>query len=277
NFGGETGGIYTLRRGLQFSVNLIAIRTLLELAPAEEVVRYAHRMGIESELRPYPSLAIGTSEVVPLELISAYGAFANEGILAQPIAITRIEDRDGRLIEQQNSGPLREVLSRETAFIMTSMMRSVITGGTGSSTRAYFNGPAAGKTGTTQDYADAWFVGFTPNLVAGVWTGFDDRRITFTGSYGQGSVAAAPIWGRFMKYVYGDRRIKLPILDFVQPESVVQERICLASQSLATPFCPATAVEYVNRKYLPGVCTMHTTAGGPTGSGVKRRESAIEY
>jgi penicillin-binding protein 1A len=261
NFGGETGGMYTLRRGLANSVNLIAIRAMLEIAPPDEVVRYAHRMGIGSNLRPYPSLAIGTSEVVPMDIVSAYGAFANEGLHAKPFAIARIVDRDGRVIEN-NSGEIREVLSKETAYIMTTMLRSVITGGTGASTRQYFAGPAGGKTGTTQDYADAWFIGFTPNLVAGVWTGFDDRRITFTGSYGQGSVAAGPMWGRFMKYVYGDKRIKLPVLDFPMPPTVVQERICLDSQSLATAFCPSTVMEYCNKKYLPGVCTIHASASG---------------
>jgi penicillin-binding protein 1A len=269
NFGGEAGGMYTLRRGLMNSVNLIAIRAMLEIAPPDEVVRYAHRMGIETELRPYPSLAIGTSEVVPLELIASYGAFANEGLYAKPYSILRIEDRDGRVIEN-NSGEVREVLSKETAFIMSSMLRSVVSGGTGSSTRQYFSGPAGGKTGTTQDYADAWFVGFTPNLVAGVWTGFDDRRITFTGSYGQGSVAAAPIWGRFMKYVYADKRVRLPILDFKRPETVVQEKICLETQNLATIFCPSTTVEFVNKKYMPGVCTLHSSSS----SGVPAKKKA---
>ncbi|MCB2205494.1 PBP1A family penicillin-binding protein [bacterium] len=277
NFGGEVGGMYTLRSGLKNSVNLVAIRTILEIAPAEEVVRYAHRMGIETPLRPVPSLAIGTSEVVPLQIISAYGSFANEGIYAKPFAITRIEDRDGRVIES-NTSEIREVLSKETAFIMSSMLRSVIQGGTGSGTRRWFNGPAGGKTGTTQDYADAWFIGFTPNLVAGVWTGFDDRRITFTGSYGQGSVAAAPIWGRFMKYVYTDKRIPLKIRDFVQPEGVTQEKICLDSQNLANPFCPNTVTDYVNAKYFPGYCTMHTsTSSEQENSRQQPAERTIEY
>jgi len=272
NFGGETGGIYTLRRGLMNSVNLIAIRAMLDIAPPDEVVRYAHRMGIETELRPYPSLAIGTSEVIPIEIISAYGAFANEGIYAKPRGILKIEDRDGRVIER-NTSEIREVLSKETAFIMASMLRSVVTSGTGAGTRAYFRGPAGGKTGTTQDYADAWFIGFTPNLVAGVWTGFDDRRITFTGSYGQGSIAAAPIWARFMKSTYEDQRIALPILDFQQPEGVVQERICLVSQNTATQFCPSTIVEFINKKYHPGVCTVHSSPSG----GSQQRESTIDY
>ncbi|MBR9975317.1 MAG: PBP1A family penicillin-binding protein [Bacteroidetes bacterium] len=273
NFGGETGGTYSLRRGLQNSVNLVAIRTILEIAPAEEVVRYARRMGIETSLRPYPSLAIGTSEVVPLQLISSYGAFANEGIYAKPYSIVRIEDRDGRVIENTVS-EIREVLSKETAFIMASMLRSVVAGGTGSGTRRWFSGPAGGKTGTTQDYADAWFIGFTPNLVAGVWTGFDDRRITFTGSYGQGSVAASPIWGRFMNYVYGDKRIALPVKDFVRPEGITQEKICIESQNLANPFCPRTVTEYVNSKYFPGYCTVHTSSGPDT---TPTRERTIEY
>lgn len=275
NFGGESGGKYTLRNGLKNSVNLVAIRTILEIAPAEEVVRYARRMGIETPLRPVPSLAIGTSEVVPLELISSYGAFANEGIYARPFGILRIEDRDGRVIEN-NTSEIREVLSKETAFIMSSMLRSVINGGTGSGTRRWFNGPAGGKTGTTQDYADAWFIGFTPNLVAGVWTGFDDRRITFTGSYGQGSVAAAPIWGRFMKYTYGDKRIPLVLRDFIQPEGVTQEKICLESQNLANPFCPNTVMEYVNAKYFPGYCTIHTNVSAPDNI-TEPRERTIEY
>lgn len=272
NFGGELGGKMTLRKGLALSVNLVAIRAILEIAPVEEVIRYAHRMGIESELRPFPSLAIGTSEVVPLEIISAYGAFPNEGIYVKPISILRIEDRDGRVIEV-NTPEVREVLSKETAFIMTSMMQSVINGGTGSVTRSYFTLPAGGKTGTTQDYADAWFIGFTRGVVAGAWVGFDDRRITFTGSYGQGSRAAAPIWASFMKYAYQDKRLKLKAEGFEQPAGVVQEKICGESHNLATQFCPNTTTEYFNKKYLPMYCTVHSALSSPR-SGDKQQ---IEY
>jgi penicillin-binding protein 1A len=279
NFDGSRGGTYTLRRGLMKSVNLIAIRTIMEIAPPDEVVRYAHRMGIESVLRPYPSLAIGTSEVVPMEIIAAYGAFANEGIYAKPTAILRIEDRNGRSIEI-NTGEFREVLSKQTAFIVADMMRSVVTGGTAAGTRRYFAGPAAGKTGTTQDYADAWFIGYTPNLVAGVWTGFDDRRITFTGSYGQGSVAAAPIWGRFMKATYGDKRISLKVRNFIVPEGVGRQRLCLDTQNLATRSCPRAITEWVNDKYIPGLCTLHIHGGAPANpraDSTRNRGSVIEY
>ncbi len=262
NFGGEVGGKMTLRRGLANSVNLVAVHAIMEMATPDEVVRYAHRMGIESELRPYPSLALGTSEVMPLELISSFGSFANEGIYVKPIAILRIEDRDGRVIED-NVPEIREVLSKETAFIMTSMLQSVITSGTGAGTRAVFTLPAGGKTGTTQDYADAWFIGFTRNLVAGAWVGFDDRRITFTGSYGQGGRAAGPIWANFMHYVYSDPRLKMKQENFEQPPGVVQESVCSESHKLAGPFCPSTFTEYFNRKYLPTVCTVHTSLSAP--------------
>jgi penicillin-binding protein 1A len=273
NSGGETGGIYTLRRGLANSVNLVAIRTMLEIAPADEVIRYAHRMGITSVLRPVASLAIGTSEVVPLEITAAYGSFANEGIYAKPISILKVVDRDGRVLES-NTTELREVLSKETAYIITSMLKSVITSGTGSITRSFFTAPAAGKTGTTQDYADAWFIGYTPDLVAGVWTGFDDRRITYTGSYGQGAQAAGPIWGRFMKYVYEDPSLKMVTRDFTMPENVVQEKICIESQCIAGPNCPNTVVEYINKRYMPGVCVKH---GGGGSSPSKTEKNTIDY
>ncbi|MDT8324339.1 MAG: hypothetical protein RRA94_09520, partial [Bacteroidota bacterium] len=105
----------------------------------------------------------------------------------------------------------------------------------------------------------------------------DDRRITFTGSYGQGSVAAAPIWGRFMKYVYGDKRIPLPVQDFTVPEGVTQEKICLDSQNLANPFCPNTVTEYVIAKYFPGYCTMHTSTSAAPGGETRPQERTIEY
>lgn len=272
NFGGDIGGKMTLRKGLTNSVNLIAIRTMMEMASPEEVVRYAHRMGIESELRPYPSLAIGTSEVVPLEIISSYGSFANEGIYVKPISVLRIEDRDGRVLED-NSPEVREVLSKETAFIMTNMMQSVMTNGTGASTRSIFPLTAAGKTGTTQDYADAWFIGFTRNIVAGVWVGFDDRRITFTGSYGQGSRAAAPIWAYFMKYAYDDKRLHIRQENFEQPPNVILQSVCIETHNLAGPFCPNTTTEFFNKKYLPKVCTLHSSPSNydPT------ERSKVEY
>ncbi len=259
NYETEYGGMTTLREGLARSINVLAARAIVELTKPEVVVQYAHQMGIKSEIPPYPSISLGTAEVSPLELTSSFGSFANEGILYDPIAVLRIEDRNGKLIEENYSNG-REVLSKETAYIMTSMMESVVNSGTaeGIRTRDNFRWPAAGKTGTTGEYADAWFVGFTPQLAAGVWVGFDDKRISFGGSYGQGGRAAAPAWGKFMKYVYDDKALKLGGKYFTQPPGAVTVKICDDTKKVATEFCPHTSDEVFNAKHVPDVCTEHT-------------------
>ncbi|MBK9227368.1 MAG: PBP1A family penicillin-binding protein [Ignavibacteria bacterium] len=165
--GGGTGGRISMRDGIANSVNVIAVRTAMELAPMDKVIDLSHRMGIKSDLPNVLSLALGVGEVSPLEITSAYGVFANEGILVEPISILRIEDRNGKLIEEFHP-ETKEVLSEEVAFIMCDMMEDVIDYGTASSVRQYFHRPAAGKTGTTQNFGDAWFVGFTPQFSAGV-------------------------------------------------------------------------------------------------------------
>ena len=256
NFGGSVGGKYTLREAVKYSVNLITIRAIMELAPPRQVVEYAHRMGIKSELPPYESLALGTGEVTPLELTSAFAVFADEGVYVEPISILRIEDRNGNTIEQTNPDR-REVLSKETAYIMTSMLEGAVNEGTGSHVRQFFHLPAAGKTGTTQEYADAWFVGFTPGLAAGIWVGFDDHRVHFTNTDGQGGRAAAPIFGRFMQGVYDDREIAMPLAYFEQPEGVVTKTICALTKKIATPYCPETATEIFNDKFPWPSCDVH--------------------
>ncbi|HEY4644425.1 MAG TPA: PBP1A family penicillin-binding protein, partial [Bacteroidota bacterium] len=197
NADGTFGGKSTLREGLSKSINLVTVRAIMEIAPVKQVVDYAHRLGITSDLPPYESLAMGTGEVVPLDITSAFGVFANGGVHVDPNAFLRIEDKDGNIIEEARP-QMREVLSKETAYIMANMLQDVLEpGGTGIRVRSYFHYPAAGKTGTTQEFADAWFIGFTPQLVAGVWVGFDEKMVHFTTWDGQGGRAAAPIWGRF--------------------------------------------------------------------------------
>ena len=265
NFDHTFGGKYTLRDALKYSINLVAIRAIMEIAPVKQVIQYAHKMGIKSELPPYESLAIGTGEVQPLEITAAYGVFPNEGVYVEPISILKIEDKDGNIIEE-NQANKKEVLSKESAYLMTSMLEGNVNGdGTGQRVRNYYALPAAGKTGTTQEYADAWFIGFTPRLTAGVWVGFDDKSIHFTTSDGQGGHAAAPIWGRFMKYVYDDRTISLPLQYFVQPDGVEQDTICAETKKLATPFCPERTTEIFNKKYLPGKCQKHTSRNSNDG------------
>ena len=256
NFDHSIGGKYTIREAIKHSINLIAIRAIMEIAPVQTVIKYAHQMGIKSELPPYESLAIGTGEVQPLEFIAAYGVFPNEGVYVEPISILRIEDKNGNVIEENNPSK-KEVLSKETSYIMTNMLEGTVNGGTGARVRNYFVRPAAGKTGTTQEYADAWFIGFTPQITAGVWVGFDNKSVHFTTSDGQGGRAAAPIWGRFMKYVYDDPNIGLPLEYFRQPEGVETDTICVETKKIAAEFCPEKETEIFNKKYLPGKCTKH--------------------
>ncbi len=259
NFEGDVGGKFTLREALAKSINLVAVRAIMEIAPKEQVAEYAKRMGIKSPVPPYESIALGTAQVTPLEMTSAFGVFANEGVLVEPISILKIEDKDGNVIEE-NVPERREVLSKETAYIMTSMMEDVVNIGSGTRIRNYFHYPAAGKTGTTQDYADAWFVGFTPQLAAGTWVGFDDQSVTFNGADGQGGRAAAPLWGRFMKYVYEDKTIPVTQPYFRMPNGVEKDSICVDTKKLATEFCPHKIVEVFNSKYLPAFCPIHTSA-----------------
>ncbi|HJY62961.1 MAG TPA: PBP1A family penicillin-binding protein, partial [Ignavibacteria bacterium] len=153
--GGGTGGMVSLRTGIQHSINVVAVRTSMELAPIDQVIKMAHKMGINSELPNVLSLALGVGEVSPLEMTSAFGCFPNEGIWVEPHAILKIEDRYGNIIEE-TIPETREAISEGVAYIMSDMLEDVIDGGTGSSVRAYFHRPAAGKTGTTQDYTDAW-------------------------------------------------------------------------------------------------------------------------
>jgi penicillin-binding protein 1A len=260
NFDHDFGGKMTIREAIKNSVNLVAIRTIMEIAPVHTVIQYAHRMGIKSDLPPYESLAIGTGDVQPLELTAAFGVFPNEGVYTEPLAILKIEDKDGNVIEE-NRPEKREVLSKETAYIMTDLLTGTVDGGTGTRVRNYFVRPAAGKTGTTQEYADAWFIGFTPQLTAGVWVGFDNKSVHFTTSDGQGGRAAAPIWGLFMKYVYDDLSIGLPLAYFTMPEGVERDTICVETKKLATPYCPEKETEIFNKKYLPERCPKHTGSG----------------
>jgi len=252
--GGGTGGMMTMRYAIEKSINVVAVRTAMEIAPIDKVIDLAHKMGINSELPNFLSLALGVGEVTPLEMTNAFGTFPNEGIWVEPIAITKIEDRNGNVIEEAVP-ETREVLSEETAYIMCDMMEGVINEGTASSVRQFFNRPAAGKTGTSQNYTDAWFIGFTPQFVAGCWLGFDDARVKFGGAYGQGGRAAAPIWGKFMKLLYSDENFDFPVEYFLMPDGVDEAMVCTVSGMLANPTCPAV-VDLINKKAMLRKCTM---------------------
>lgn len=259
NFEGDVGGKSTLRNALTHSLNLVTVRAIMTIAPKEQVADYAKRMGIKSPIPPFESIALGTAQVTPLEMTSAFGVFANEGVYVEPNSIVKIEDKDGNIVEE-NFPERREVLSRETAYILTNMMEDAVNFGSGQRVRNYFHYPAAGKTGTTQDYADAWFVGFTPQLAAGVWVGFDDQAVTFNSADGQGGRAAAPLFGRFMKYVYEDKSIPVTQPYFKIPNGIERDTICADTKKLATEFCPVKITEIFNSKYPPAHCDMHISS-----------------
>ncbi|MEO5930294.1 MAG: PBP1A family penicillin-binding protein [Candidatus Kapaibacterium sp.] len=221
---GSGGGVVSLRSALKFSINTVAARLICEKTTPAKVIKLAKEMGIKSPIPEFPSIALGSAEVTPMELTAAYGTFPNEGFFVEPTFILKVEDRWGHVI--YSSKPvLHEVLTPKVASDMVSMMRGVVDGGTATSIRHWFNYPAAGKTGTTQDFADAWFVGYTPELVAGAWVGFDDHRIKFTGWYGQGGKAAAPIWGRFMAKVYQDDRLPYDQREFIGQPSRSYDKV----------------------------------------------------
>jgi len=264
NSDGVYGGTLSLREGLKNSVNVIAARTITELTSPQEVVKWAHQLGIKSPLPEVYSLALGTCEVTPLEMTSAFGCFPADGMHAEPIAILRVEDKHGKLIFQ-NRPSSREALNKESAYIITTMLEDVVNGGTATSgIRNYFSYPAAGKTGTTQLMADAWFVGFTKQLVAGVWVGFDDNRVRFTSMvYGQGGRAAAPIWGRFMKYVYSNQAIRyLYPAQFDPPEGIERVQICAETGKIAGPNCTNVYEDLILGSKKPETCDGNHSKNG---------------
>ncbi|HSD51358.1 MAG TPA: penicillin-binding transpeptidase domain-containing protein, partial [Candidatus Methylomirabilis sp.] len=216
NYDRRFHGPTTLRRALENSINVVTVK-LLQQVGVEPVIRMAHQMGIESELRPEMALALGVSEVTPLELVSAYGVLANGGVRAEPFAIRKVTDSQGRILEEHIPEP-QAVMRPETAYVLTHVMKGVIERGTAIRARA-LKRPLAGKTGTTSEATDVWFIGFTPNLVAGVWVGYDVKKSL--GPAETGSRMALPLWIAFMQRVLPD----LPADDFPVPDNVVAVRV----------------------------------------------------
>ncbi|TAJ91711.1 PBP1A family penicillin-binding protein [bacterium] len=193
NYENRFFGPVTLRSALAHSLNSVAVR-LVDRIGVERVIRQARKLGIESPLDKNLSLALGSSSVSLLEMVRAYAVFANGGELAEPLFITKVTDRDGKVLEE-NDPNLKRVLSPEIAYVLTDMLKNVIQSGTGRAV-AKLGRHVAGKTGTTSEYRDGWFIGYTPELIAGVWVGYDDHRPL--GDREAGARTALPIWLTFM-------------------------------------------------------------------------------
>lgn len=199
----------TLADGLRMSVNSVAARLITEYTTPQEVKDLLLKAGYTTPIHAVPALALGAGgEVIPMEHISAFSAFANDGYRVEPYYVSRIEDRNGNLIfRKKRANKIYDVLNKDIAHEMTIMLEAVVNHGTAARIRSYFKSvEAAGKTGTTNDNTDAWFIGYTPQLICGIWVGFDDHRINFDviGSDGQGGRVAGPIWGILMNKIYSD-------------------------------------------------------------------------
>jgi penicillin-binding protein 1A len=229
---------YTLRQALTVSSNRAAVR-VMQLVGITTTQTYARRLGISSPLPAVPSLALGTGEVTLLDLTSAYGAFANNGIIAPHTLIRRIEDSDGNLVWQSSleRQPYRAIRAG-TAYLMSSMLADVMNRGTGTRARAEgFKLPAAGKTGTTDDYGDAWFVGYTPTLVTGVWFGHDEKKKIM--NRGFAGTVAVPAWADFMKKATDGK----PAQWFDLPSDVERVAVCRKSGLRASAACKIAFAE----------------------------------
>lgn len=250
NYDRKFMGPITVKNALKYSRNLVAIRLIRNIGP-EQVVRYAHSLGVESPLLPVVSLALGSCEVTLLEMVSAAGTIANLGESVAPIMIRKITDKDGTLIEMNSSLPEQRI-SPQTSYVMTEIMKTVIDGGTGYHVRDYYKGTAAGKTGTTNNYSDAWFIGYTPKYACGIWAGYDNNDRIFNGA--TGGAVSAPIWGDFMVHIDS-----LQDEEFTKPSSgLVTCRICSQSGLIAREFCPNPVEEvYVKGTEPSDSCDMH--------------------
>ena len=212
NYDRKFRGATTLQQAIEESVNIVTVK-LQERVGINKTVQVARRLGISSRLDINLSLALGTSDLSLLELTSAYSAFANQGVWMPPVTIRYVTDSQGKLLEEHVPEG-REALSPETAYVITNMLRGVVERGTGQGAKA-LGRPVAAKTGTTNDYSNAWFIGFTPRLATGVWVGYDRPRSL--GKDETGSRVAVPIWTAYMGKILGDS----PKEDFPVPERVV--------------------------------------------------------
>jgi len=244
NSDGKYGGEVTLQQALAGSINTITARLMDKVGP-QPVADLAKKLGVESNIPAVPSIGLGTADISVYEMVGAYAAFANKGVYTKPVMIERIEDKNGTVLFQFTP-ETRDVLSAESAYVTVKLMEGVTTAGSGTRLRTQgaekwnkmyqeiitgypyqFTNPIAGKTGTTQNQSDGWFMGMVPNLVTGVWVGAEDRAAHFKSiTYGQGASMALPIWGMFMRSCYEDEDLEISKDNFERPEDLSIEVDC---------------------------------------------------
>ena len=244
NSDNKYGGVRTLKNALANSINTITARLMDKVGP-QPVVDLVRKLGVESDVLPVPSIALGTPDVSVYEMVGAYSAFANQGVYTKPVMVTHIEDKNGTIL-YQFTPESRDVLSEEVAYVTVNLMQGVTQSGSGARLRtrgadAYrkdykeiitgypyeFKNPIAGKTGTTQNQSDGWFMGMVPNLVTGVWVGAEDRAAHFASiTYGQGAAMALPIWGMYMRSCYENEELEISKSDFEKPKNLSIEVDC---------------------------------------------------
>ncbi|MEN9918213.1 MAG: Penicillin-binding protein, partial [Bacteroidota bacterium] len=243
-------GMVTLKKALANSINTVSAKLIDKVGP-EAVVELTHKLGVKSEIPAQPSIALGAVEITVQDMVAAYSTFANEGVYMKPQFITRIEDKNGVVIYEP-SPDSHDVLNKDIAFAVIKLLEGVTEGGSGARLRTQgggngynrvtgypymFTNPIAGKTGTTQNQSDGWFMGMVPNLAAGVWVGCEDRSARFKGiTYGQGATAALPIWAMFMKKCYSDETLNLSKSDFERPANLSIKVDCWAPVKDTTDF-----------------------------------------
>ena len=244
NSGGKYGGTRTLKNALANSVNTITARLMDKVGP-QPVIDLAQSLGVEQDILPVPSIALGTPDLSVYEMVAAYSSFANKGVYTKPVLITRIEDKNGTTLFQFTP-ETKDVLSEEAAYVTVKLLEGVTQHGSGVRLRTsgaekyradfreivtgypyQFENPIAGKTGTTQNQSDGWFMGMVPNLVTGVWVGAEDRAAHFASiTYGQGAAMALPIWALYMRSCYEDESLKVSKEDFEKPTNLSIEVDC---------------------------------------------------
>ncbi len=222
------GQTVTLKWGLTHSSNNISAYLMKQFGP-QAMAQMMHKMGIGSHVDEVPSLCVGPADLSPYEMVAAYNTFPSKGVYVTPLFVTRIEDNQGNVISEFTNRK-REAISDHTAFLMANLMQGVVNEGTGARLRSVYGltGQIAGKTGTTNDNSDGWFIGYTPSLTAGVWVGAEDRQVHFQSlAYGSGANMALPIWGIFMKKVIADGSLGINEMDrFIAPAGMTLDLSC---------------------------------------------------